>query len=323
MRLFKFTCLLVVICCCAGFRLSAGNVDHALPLEGQSRPNNNNSKKLSKDSLDKKKLARIIVAESTLYVGGISYLSFVWYKDRQRVPFHLFDDRKGYLQIDKMGHAWGAYLESKTSYNWLRSAGVSKNKALIYGGTLGIILQAPIEVFDGIYPGWGFSWSDIAANTAGSALLIGQEILFDEQILDYKFSFNRSKYADHSNGMLGDNYVESLFLDYNGHSYWLSINMNRLSSKSIFPDWLNLAVGYGANGMYGEFENRKYWNGKPLPETERYRQYFISLDIDWTEIETDRYLLQQLFQAMNYIKLPAPALEYNGLEGFKFHALYF
>lgn len=48
-----------------------------------------------------------------------------------------------------------------------------------------------------------------------------------------------------------------------------------------------MAVGYGANGMYGEFENIKSYNGITIPETERYRQYLFSLDVDWTKIRTD------------------------------------
>jgi len=59
---------------------------------------------------------------------------------------------------------------------------------LIYGGMLGFMLQAPIEILDGMYEGWGFSWGDMAANAAGSGLVIGQELLFNEQVVKYKFS---------------------------------------------------------------------------------------------------------------------------------------
>ncbi|MFT4758517.1 MAG: hypothetical protein ACI9XO_003418 [Paraglaciecola sp.] len=103
----------------------------------------------------------------------MSYLQFVWYQDKEGVPFHFYDDSKGYQQIDKMGHAYGAYLESYLCYKWLRSTGLSKKKSLLYGGTMGLVLQTPIEIFDGLYDSWGFSWSDMVPNTAGAALLIG------------------------------------------------------------------------------------------------------------------------------------------------------
>jgi len=277
---------------------------------------------IESNSVDKKKLATAIVTESVLYTGLISGLGFVWYKDAERVPFHLYKDGKGYLQIDKMGHAYGAYVESYLCYHWLRKAGVSKKKSLLYGGTMGIVMQTPIEVFDGIYANWGFSWSDMIANTAGSVLLMGQEIFFDRQVVNYKFGFQRSVYASQSNGYLGDNALESLFLDYNGHTYWLSTNVNNFIRNDKIPDWLNVAVGYSANGMFGEFENRSSWGGVPLPETERYRQFLLSPDIDWTKIPTKSKLLKDLFHALNFIKFPAPAIEYNTQGKLKGYWLY-
>lgn len=274
------------------------------------------------DTINKKKLATAIVTESVLYTGLMSGLQFVWYKDSERVPFHLYNDSKGYLQIDKMGHAYGAYVESYLCYHWLRNAGVNKKKSLLFGGTMGIVMQTPIEVFDGIYEGWGFSWSDMAANTAGSLLLIGQEIVFDKQLLQYKFSFQRSIYADRSNGYLGDNQLESLFLDYNGHTYWLSANVNNFIKHDKIPDWLNIALGYSADGMFGEFENRSSWGGVPIPETERFRQFFLSPDIDWTKIPTKSHFLKSVFHALNFIKIPAPALELDTKGRLKAHWLY-
>ncbi|MEN0048743.1 MAG: DUF2279 domain-containing protein, partial [Bacteroidota bacterium] len=167
------------------------------------------------------------------------------------------------------------------------------------------------------------SWSDMAANTAGSLLVIGQEVLFDEQLVQYKFSFSRSVYAPLSNGYLGDNTLESLFLDYNGHTYWLSTNLNNFLLKDKLPDWLSVSVGYSANGMYGEFENRSSWGGVALPEAERYRQFLLSLDVDWTKIPTRSKFLKGVFQALNFVKIPAPALELNGLGEFKGYWIYF
>lgn len=278
---------------------------------------------ISKPLVNKAKLRTAILTESAFYVGGMSYLQFVWYKDKERVPFHYYDDSKGYLQVDKMGHAYGSYLESYVCYKWLRSAGLNKNKSLLYGGTMGIILQTPIEIFDGLYENWGFSWSDMAANTAGSLLLIGQEILFDKQLFRYKFSFNRSPYAPLANGYLGDNTLESLFLDYNGHTYWVSTNLNNYLMKDKMPAWLSVSLGYSANGMYGEFENKRSWKGVEIPETERYRQFLLSADIDWTKIPTKSKFLKGLFQSLNFIKIPAPAIEFNSLGKLKGHWIYF
>jgi len=272
--------------------------------------------------IDKKILTRAILAESAFYIGGMSYLQFVWYKDHERVPFEFYNDNKGYLQIDKFGHAFGSYLESYIGYNWLRKAGVKKIPALLFGGTLGNILQAPIEIFDGFYEGWGFSWGDIIANTAGSAFLIGQELLFNEQLVRYKLSYWKSPNLNMSNGYLGDNALEGFFYDYNGHSFWLSVPVNRILPVSRIPDWLSVAVGYGANGMFGEFKNVRYYHGAWIPETERYRQFLLSLDIDWPRIRTSSHFLRKVLDAMAFIKLPFPAIEFNTLGKVKGYWMY-
>ena len=77
------------------------------------------SLKTNQTPINKSKLRNAIITESVLYLGSMSYLQFVWYKDQKRVPFHLYNDSKGYLQIDKMGHAYGAYMESYFCYKWL------------------------------------------------------------------------------------------------------------------------------------------------------------------------------------------------------------
>lgn len=273
------------------------------------------------DSIDRKILKRAVLTKSTFYLGGMSYLGFIWYKDKERVPFHFYNDGKGYLQVDKWGHAYGAYLESAIGYQWLRKAGVDKKRALIYGGGLGFILQAPIEVFDGLYEGWGFSVWDLAANLSGALLVVGQEALLDSQPIRLKFSFRRSVYAEQGHGYLGDTQLESLFLDYNGHTYWLSGGLHHMFPA--IPPWINLAVGYSGDGMYGEFSNRNSYGGKLLPSYDRSRQILFSLDVNWSEIKTNKKLLKHVFYALDFIKIPFPALQYKGGEGVRGYWMYF
>ena len=249
------------------------------------------------DSVKRGRILAIAGTEAALYIGSMAYLQFVWYKDHKRVPFEFYNDSKGYLQVDKFGHMYGSYLESYIGYHALRCAGVKKGKALLLGGTLGIILQTPIEVWDGLYEGWGFSWSDMGANAAGSAIVIGQELLFDKQLVKYKFSFWPSPYAKQANGYLGSGF-DQVFNDYNGHTYWLSMPLNQIIPSKKLADWLCISAGYGANGMFGEFENERTYHGMILPETERYRQYLLSLDVDWTKIKTRSKFLRTLFQGM-------------------------
>ena len=272
--------------------------------------------------LKKSRLTTVISGVSVVYLGSMAYLQYVWYKDHERVPFEFYNDLSGYNQIDKFGHIYGAYMESYIGFHSLLWSGVSRKKAVIYGGSLGFIMQLPIEIWDGMYEGWGFSWSDVVANALGSLLVVGQELAFQEQIVKYKFTFSPSPYAGQANGYLGNGFNQ-LFYDYNGHTYWLSAGINQVIKNKIIPEWVNFAVGYSAGGMFGEFENKTQYKGVTIPATERYRQFLFSFDIDFCKIPTRNKNLKRLFNSMFMIKVPFPAIEINTKGQLKFHPLYY
>ena len=275
------------------------------------------------DTLVPQRLRRAVIGQSAYVAGGMSVLYLNWYADKARVPFHFYRDGRGYNQVDKVGHAFGAYVYSTVGYRSLRRAGVPKRKALLWGGGLGIYLQTPIEVFDGLYEGWGFSWGDMVANGLGAGLVAAQEALLDEQVVRMKFSFWRSPEARAGFGLLGEGFGESLLVDYNGHTYWLSCGLRRLTPKPRVPPWLSVAVGYGAGGMYGEFENRRSYRGNALPVLERHRQFYLSLDVDWERVPTRSPLLRALFRGLNFVKAPLPTLEVDTLGRVRGHWVYF
>jgi hypothetical protein len=274
------------------------------------------------DTLNKKRLYTTVGVGLGTYAAGLSFLSFVWYKDKERVPFNFYDDSKGYLQMDKAGHAYAAYWQTHLAYRALRRAGLSKKKALWYGGPVGLVFQTPIEIFDGLYEGWGFSTSDMLANALGPALFVAQEAFFDDQIVLMKFSYSPSVYPTY-HSHLGETPLESFFLDYNAHTYWLSGNLKKMTGLEVLPPWLNVAFGYSANGMIYEFDNPEFYRGEPFPDLERYRQYLFSFDVDFTKIPTKHAWLRRVFRTLNMVKVPFSALEYNRVQGFQFRPLYF
>ena len=270
-------------------------------------------------TLNKKRLRNVILSESAVYAAELVFLQFIWYKDHKTEPFHFYNDNDGWLQIDKYGHAFGAYQETVGSYNALRWAGVSNNKAAWYGGLAGFMLQSQLEIYDAFYEGYGFSVGDVAANAVGSLLFIVQQTTLQDQPVKMKFSYSPSGYPKHNPRYLGETQLQSFFMDYNAHTYWLSFNMPGSSQeKSWWPSWLNLAVGYSANGMLDEFKNPGTTN--PIP---RYRQYLFSLDVDFSRIKTNSKFLKKVFNFINFIKVPAPTFEWNPVQGAKMHFLYF
>ena len=120
--------------------------------------------------------------------------------------------------------------------------------------------------------------------------------------------------------LYGKNYTETFFKDYNAINWWLSVNPKSFAKNSKLPAWLNVAVGYSAENVFGAYYNLPPTNTEAFP---RYRQYFLSLDIDLTRIKTKNKLLKTVFRAFNFVKIPAPALEYNSLKKFKFHPVMF
>ncbi len=266
---------------------------------------------------------RLLLATGVYFAGSMFVMQNTWYKDRDMVPFHFYNDNKAYLQVDKFGHAFGAYVISYSGFHYMLKQGFPRNKALIWGGSLGFVLQLPIEIMDGIHEGWGFSWGDVAANAVGSALVVGQELLFREQVIRYKFSYWESEYARNANGYLGTNSLNRIFDDYNGHTYWLSMPIDKIARTRLIPSYVNIAAGYSANGMYGEYENISSYNGVDIPETTRYRQFLLSLDVDFSKIETRSGFLRSAFYVMNFIKIPFPAVEFNSKGEVRGYWVYF
>ncbi len=274
-------------------------------------------------NVERTTVLKAVTYASAYYAGSWFILGKTWYRDREVVPFHFYNDNRAYLQVDKLGHAFGSYVYSYVGFHYLLSSGLTRKEAMLFGATMGLVLQTPIEIMDGIHEGYGFSWGDMAANTIRSAVVVGQELLFREQIVKQKFSYWESSYARNANGYLGRTSLDRLLTDYNGHTYWLSLPANRLWRNDTIPRWLNLAVGYGANGMYGEFENLAFHDGAALPKAARYRQFLFSLDVDWTQIETDSRLLGVVLKGLTFLKLPFPAVEFNSMEQWKGHWLYY
>lgn len=279
---------------------------------------------MESDSVNKGRLIGMAVTASTLYAASAVGLYSLWYVDYPQSSFHLFNDCKEWYGIDKMGHATSAYWLGKIGYESLRWSGLEEKKAVWYGGTWGFIYLATVEVFDGFSAEWGASMCDMAANTAGTALFIGQQLIWKKQPIVMKVSFHTTEYARYRPDLLGENFVQQLLKDYNGQTYWLSGNIaSFLPENSRFPRWLNVTLGYGAEGMLGAAYNPEEYLGEPLPYYERYPQFYFSLDADLTKIRTRSETLRLLLNLVGYIKIPFPALEYNRHSGVIFHPFYF
>lgn len=275
----------------------------------------------SNDSLNKKRLAVVVGTESVLYGSSMLMLNEMWYKNYPKSSFHFFDDNAEWMQMDKAGHLMTSYYIGRVGVGLMKWSGVERKKSIWYGGILGSVYLSTIEILDGYSSEWGFSYGDFAANTIGSVCVIGQELLWDEQRITLKYSFFQSDYAKHRPAVLGENVQENILKDYNGQTYWLSVNPSSfMKSDTKFPKWLNIAFGYGADGMTGGSYNPVLFdvNGNQIV-FDRYRQYYFSFDVDLTRIKTKSKFLNTFFNTIGFIKIPAPALEWNKVDKLKYH----
>lgn len=270
------------------------------------------------DTLHIQRRNAVIISEAVLGTSALIGLNSLWYEDYDRSKFHTINDLNEWLQMDKIGHAFSSYQLARVGADVLDWSGVGKKDQLIYGATLGFVFLSAIEIFDGFSQEWGFSWSDIGANALGTGLYIGQEMLWEEQRLQLKYSFRKTPYAAMRPERLGSSFLEQMFKDYNGQTYWLSANLDAFFKESNLPKWLNIAIGYSANGMLTG-ENEPVNN--MFTSQDRYRQFYLSFDVNLTNINTESHVLKTIFSVLNVIKIPLPTIEFNSKKKAVFHLL--
>ena len=282
------------------------------------------------DSLDKTRVCIVGTSWAVLYTGTMIGLSQVWYKDYPKTTFHFFNDNDEWLQMDKVGHTYTAYFESVWTTTALKWSGVNSKKSAWIGSATGFVFQCSIELLDGFSSGWGASTGDIAANFLGSSLSLSQYLLWNEQRIQMKFSAHPGNYPEgiqyRTNDLYGASVLERTVKDYNGQTDWLSVNPSSFLSnqKSKFPKWLNVAVGYGVDGLLGAESNSWEVHGETVAsDISRVRQFYLSPDVDLTRIKTHSAFLKTFFAVANIIKIPAPTFEIDSKGDFKFYPLYF
>ena len=262
-------------------------------------------------TVDKKKRNILLISEAAIYTGALVTLNQLWYADYPRSSFHFINDNAEWLQMDKLGHMTVSYywgVAGIKAYKWV---GMKRKNAIWYGGLTGTFFLTAIEVLDGQSAEWGASSGDLLANTTGSLLAIAQALKWNEQRIQLKYSYSPSEWANKNPEQLGENHLQRTLKDYNGQSYWLSFNLKSLFDIQYinFPQWLNVAVGHGANGMVSPYQKDKY--------SQRKRQFLLSLDVDLTRIKTKSKILNTVLHSFGFIKFPMPTLE---LSNGKLHA---
>jgi len=247
-------------------------------------------------------LGLMAVANTVAY----TYQRKVWYTEKTTV-FHSLGfsyDWDKYQQMDKFGHFSDAYFTSDLSAKIYRWSGVSGDNSVWYGALTGWLWMLEIEISDAFMAEWGFSWGDMAANTAGSLFFVLQQFNYDALGgIHPKFSWHKSE-AWNKNLYTRD--PKALIEDYEGMTFWLTVNPYHYfpdSWKKNYSEWLaplGIAFGVGAKDIS--------WD--PFGG---YKVYSIGLDIDLTKIPIwkNSNVTKFIMSELNFLRLPLPTIRFT------------
>jgi hypothetical protein len=281
------------------------------------------------DTLNKKRYQAVTIGAGTVWVGSLLFLNQIWYSQHPRDKFHFFNDIGEWQQMDKVGHVYSAYLGAKLFTTFFRWTGTNERKSILLGAGGGLAYQSVIEILDGYSKKWGFSVPDMAANTLGCGLYATQQWFWHDQRIILKYSTHIKDYetvelSKRANNLFGSTTPERIFKDYNAQTYWLSFNIKSFLPKCKWPAWLSVATGYGVNGMYGGYENiARDQNGDIIynpdgslafdrRDIKRYRQFYLSPDIDFSKIPWKSKFMKDFTKMVN-LKFPFPSIGVNTL----------
>jgi hypothetical protein len=276
------------------------------------------------------------------YAAGSFALYQAWYKDYPKESFHFFNDLKEWEGVDKAGHIYSSYIQTDLLTSVFSWAGYERKTAVRNASLLSFAYQSTIEIMDGFSSAWGFSIADIGSNLIGNALYIAQEQLWGQQKIQMKMSSFPINYSndiilsetslfssslnDRAKHLYGNSWPESFLKDYNAQTIWFSSNPADWLSSNKWPNFLALSLGYGANNMFGGFENNWELNDENFiidpVSYPRYKQYVLALDYDLRKIRSKKAWVNTILKALNLFKWPAPAIEYRSNGEWVFHLLF-
>jgi len=241
------------------------------------------------------------------FVGGNAYLYHYFKKawwSGERAPHFFFhaDWDQDFRDQDKFGHLLGGYHLARIGHAGLREACVGEKKAIIWSAAYAALFQLQIEIFDGQFKKYGFSYADMISNTAGQALAVMQELHPALRAVKPTFSYHKTAALKNTeNGVIASELRPSL--DYSGQTYWFSTDMNQLlpdGAKPYWPSFIRLSAGHSVTD----------WVNPATAASQRaQRRILLSLDFDPEKLPGNAPLWRTIKHTLSYYHFPAPALE--------------
>ena len=258
--------------------------------------------------LTRSQLAAVRTGVGSAFVGGNAYLYHYFKKawwSGTRAPHFFFhaDWDQWFRDQDKFGHMFGGFHLARTGYSALREACVSDKKALIFATAYAAAFQLQIEIFDGMYQKYGFSYADMIANTTGQALFVMQTLHPALKAIKPTISYRKTQaLKNFENGTIASGELRPS-LDYSGQTYWFSTDVNQLlpdAAKQYWPSFIRFSVGHSVTD----------WVNANTGQVQRaQRKIMLSLDFDPEKLPGNWPLWRTIKHNLSYYHFPAPALE--------------
>lgn len=254
--------------------------------------------------LERNDLALRRAGVAAVFVGGnaalYSYFKQAWWSGERADFFFRADWDENFRDQDKFGHLVGGYHLARFGAAFLRSACMSKTKATVWSAAYAAAFQLQIEIWDGHYEKYGFSYADLLANTAGTALAVLHETHPKTRAIKPLISYYPSAAQRNADNIPGELRPS---LDYSGQTYWLSADVNALlpdDGKKYWPSFLRVSAGHSITDWID-------------PQTganiRAQRKLLLTIDFDAEKLPGENRLWKTFKRQLGYIHLPSPALQ--------------
>lgn len=257
-------------------------------------PGNVETSAEKKYALNPVKFGALTAVTLGMVIGLHNMQKHAWWSG-ERGQFHIQNDWAYAMSMDKIGHFMEGGLIEKTMKGAFIWSGMEERTAMWFGALFSIGYMTDIEIEDGFAKAWGYSPGDEIANLSGDIFAIAQDMWTPLQTVKLKWGYVPSHDTLHK-GDFPD--------DYNGQVFWLSFNINKYFGKKFeefWPDYLNLAVGYGV-------KDYEYFGPGG-----RSQNLYLGFDFDLRKIiPGNSSFMRFLKEFLNTFKIiPTPAIKWN------------
>lgn len=280
------------------------------------------------DGLRIGRLAIVGAGGGAAHFFGYRYAEKTWWQGRKTGGIHFINDWSGetFLNLDKAGHFMSAMFLAEISGHVYQWAGFSPRTSILLGSLTSFGELFLVEWRDGRFDQWGFSIPDLAADAAGAAVPLIHTYFPATQAVRFKWSYFPSSQlrSRTSRQEAGLPFVDSFVEDYEGMTFWMTLDVKRmfgLRHLTAWPNGLGLAIGWGATGMHGANAKSTGPNrGYPgLPEARH--EIFLSVDYHAPDLPGQGPVWTRIKHVLQYLHLPAPAVRIHPER--TFYLLYF